>query len=58
MTSMYACHSRSGSPREVGLANFSAKFEIDEEPSLLTLNCADYDISPDADYNAWMIIEP
>ena len=41
-----------------GLANFSAKFEIDEEPSLLTLNCADYDISPDADYDACMILEP
>ena len=33
-------------------------FEIDEEPSLLTLNCADYDISPDADYDACMILEP
>ena len=41
-----------------GLANFSAKFEIDEASSLLTLNSADYDISPDADYNAWMILEP
>ena len=40
-----------------GLTNFSAKFEIDEASSLLTLNSADYDISPDADYNAWMILE-
>ena len=25
--------------------------------SLLMLECADYDVSPDADYNAWMILE-
>ena len=41
-----------------GLANFIAKFEVDDEPSTLTLESSDYDISPDAEYNAWMIIEP
>ena len=41
-----------------GLANFIAKFEVDDEPSVLTLESSDYDISPDAEYNAWMIIEP
>ena len=41
-----------------GLANFIAKFEFDDEPSTLTLESSDYDISPDAEYNAWMIIEP
>ena len=41
-----------------GLSNFIAKFDIDEEPSRLMLERTDYDIAPDADYNAWMIIEP
>ena len=41
-----------------GLANFIAKFEVDDEPCTLTLESSDYDISPDAEYNAWMIIEP
>ena len=40
-----------------GLANFIAKFEIDDEPSTLTLSSSDYDTSPDAEYNAWMIVE-
>ena len=41
-----------------GLANFIAKFEVDDEPSTLTLESLDYDTSPDAEYDAWMIIEP
>ena len=41
-----------------GLSNFIAKFEIDTNPSLLLLERADYDVAPDADYNAWMILEP
>ena len=38
--------------------NFIAKFEIDDEPSTLTLESSHYDTSPDAEYNAWMLIEP
>ena len=46
----------SGTFRTVRASRF--KFDIDEEPSLLMLERADYDVAPDADYNAWMILEP
>ena len=38
--------------------NFIAKFEIDEGTTDLVLLAEDYDVSADAEYEAWMLLEP
>ena len=40
------------------LVNFIAKFEIDEGTTLLSLQLTDYDPSPDAEYDSWLLLEP
>ena len=41
-----------------GLSNFVAKFDIDSDVALLSLESKDYDTDPDGAYEAWMILEP
>jgi hypothetical protein len=41
-----------------GNTNFIAKFDIDREPSTLTLEPKDYDTAVDGQYEAWMLLEP
>jgi hypothetical protein len=41
-----------------GLSNFVAKFDVDSDAALLSLESKDYDIDPDGAYEAWMILEP
>lgn len=41
-----------------GLSNFVAKFDIDSDVALLSLESKDYDISADGAYEAWMLLEP
>ena len=40
-----------------GNSNFIAKFDIDSEPSTLTLEPKDYDTAADGQYEAWMLLE-
>ena len=40
------------------MVNFIAKFDIDEDTADLVLEAADYDTSPDADYQLWLLVEP
>ena len=35
-----------------------AKFDVDSEVALLSLESKDYDIAADGAYEAWMILEP
>ena len=39
------------------MVNFIAKFEIDEGTTDLALEITDYDTSPDADYESWLLVE-
>ena len=41
-----------------GLSNFVAKFDVDSDVALLSLESKDYDTAPDGAYEAWMILEP
>ena len=40
------------------MVNFIAKFDIDEGTTQLSLELSDYDISPDAEYDSWLLLEP
>ena len=40
------------------LVNFMAKFDIDEGTAQLSLKLTDYDTSPDAAYDSWLMLEP
>ena len=40
------------------MVNFIAKFEIDEGTTEVSLQVAEYDTSPDADYQSWLLLEP
>ena len=40
------------------MVNFVAKFEIDEGVTFLSLEAAEYDTSPDTEYEAWCLLEP
>ena len=42
----------------MGLSNFVAKFDVDVDVALLSLESKDYDTAPDGAYEAWMILEP
>ena len=39
------------------MVNFIAKFEIDEGTTDLSLEVTEYDTSPDADYQSWLLLE-
>jgi hypothetical protein len=39
------------------MVNFIAKFEIDEGTTDLSLEVTEYDTSPDADYESWLLLE-
>ena len=39
------------------LVNFIAQFDIDEHPTELALELEDYDPSPDAAINSWLLLE-
>ena len=39
-----------------GLSNFVAKFDVDVDVALLSLESKDYDTAPDGAYEAWMIL--
>ena len=38
--------------------NFVAKFDIDDGPTDLSLELAEYDASPLAAYQSWLLLEP
>ena len=40
------------------MVNFIAKFEIDEGTTELALEATEYDTSPSADYESWLLLEP
>ena len=39
------------------LINFIAKFDVDEMETDLTLQADDYDLSPSAEYESWLLLE-
>ena len=41
-----------------GLSNIVAKFDVDSDVALLSLESMDNDRTPDGAYEAWMILEP
>ena len=38
--------------------NFVAKFDIDDGPTDLSLELTEYDPSPSAAYESWLLLEP
>ena len=38
--------------------NFMAKFDIDDGPTDLSLELTEYDLSPSAAYESWLLLEP
>ena len=38
--------------------NFVAKFDIDDGPTDLSLELTEYDLSPSAAYESWLLLEP
>ena len=45
-------------PTHIMSSNFVAKFDVDSDVALLSLESKDYDPTPDGAYEAWMILEP